>query len=311
MPVAILPAATVILVAAAALALYPVLFGRGKGGRPRLPVWTGKAGPTSPATGPQGRITAKLGTLVEWQIRRLRRPQPSSLGGSEIREIQKKLAEGGFRGVMPVAVFTLVRGGMVLAGAGVGFLAGVRAGGAPVLIYSGAGAILGFLIPTFLVLHFAGTRQRRITAELPDVLALLVVSLEAGIGITDVIRLVGRETAKQGRLLGRELSDTASQMAAGVTLEESLRNLGDRTGVDELKSIAALLIQSEKIGARLGPALRASADLLNSRRRLAAEEAAQKTAIKILFPLVLLILPAMLLIILGPAILQLSKTFTP
>jgi len=307
MPVAILPAATVILVVAAALALYPVLFGRGKGGRPRLPVWTGKAGPASPATGPQGQITARLGTLVEWEIRRLRRPRPRSLEGSEI---QKKLAEGGFRGVMPVAVFTLVRGGTVLAGAALGLLAGVRAGGAPLLIYTGAGAVLGFVIPTFLVLHFAGVRQRRITAELPDVLALLVVSLEAGIGITDVIKIVGRETAKQGRLLGRELSDTASQVAAGVTLEESLRNLGDRTGVDELKSIAALLIQSEKIGARLGPALRASADLLNSRRRMAAEEAAQKSAIKILFPLVLLILPAMLLIILGPALLQLSKTFS-
>ena len=136
----------------------------------------------------------------------------------------------------------------------------------------------------------------------------MVVCLEAGIGITEVIRLVGRETERQGRLLGRELTLTSKQMSAGMSFEQTLVS-GTRTGVDEVKSLAALLIQSEKIGARLGPALRASAELLNSRRRMSAEEAARKTSVKMLFPLIFFILPAMLAIILGPAVIQLMLVF--
>ena len=137
----------------------------------------------------------------------------------------------------------------------------------------------------------------------------MVVSLEAGIAVTEVIRLVGRETSRQGHLFGRELSVTAAQMAAGMSFQDTLKDLADRTGVDEIKSLAALLIQSEKVGARLAPALRANAQLLNSRRRMAAEEAARKTSVKMLLPLVFFILPAMLLIILGPAAVQLIRMF--
>jgi len=110
-------------------------------------------------------------------------------------------------------------------------------------------------------------------------------------------------------VLGRELTVTSAQLAAGVSFADALRDFGTRTGVDEIRSLAALLIQSEKIGARLAPALRAAADLLNSRRRMAAEEAARKTSIKMLFPLVFFILPAMLLVILGPAVIQIMATF--
>jgi len=149
------------------------------------------------------------------------------------------------------------------------------------------------------------------THELPDVLSLMVVSLEAGISVSEVLRLVGRETERQGHLLGRELTMTAEQMSAGMSFEETLKDFGTRTGVDEIKSLAALLIQSAKIGARLGPALRASAELLNSRRRTGAEEAARKTSVKMLFPLVFFILPAMLLIILGPAVIQIMGVFRP
>jgi tight adherence protein C len=145
--------------------------------------------------------------------------------------------------------------------------------------------------------------------ELPDVLTVIVVSLEAGIGVSEVLRLVGRETQRQGKILGRELTMTSAQMAAGMSFEDTLKDFGTRTGVDEIRSLAALLIQSEKIGARLAPALRAAAELLNARRRMSAEEAARKTSIKMLFPLVFFILPAMLLVILGPAVIQLMAVF--
>jgi tight adherence protein C len=99
-------------------------------------------------------------------------------------------------------------------------------------------------------------------------------------------------------------------MAAGRSLEDSLKDLGERIGIDEVKALAALAIQSNKVGASMAPALRANADLLNPQRRLAAEEAAHKTAVKMLIPLVFLILPAMMVIILGPAAIQIIKMFS-
>lgn len=204
--------------------------------------------------------------------------------------------------------FQLVR----LALMGVGAVAGLvfcTASGRSWLLGAAAGTLLGYLIPTIIVSRLARARRRKMVRELPDVLALIVVSLEAGISVGEVLRLVGRETLRQGQVLGRELSLTSAQMSAGMSFEDTLRDFGTRTGVDEIKSLAALLIQSEKIGARLAPALRAAADLLNSRRRLAAEEAARKTSIKMLFPLVFFILPAMLLVILGPAVIQLMEVF--
>jgi len=146
-----------------------------------------------------------------------------------------------------------------------------------------------------------------ITRELPAVLDLLVVSLEAGLSIGDSIRTVGLQVERQGHVLGYELSIVASEMVAGLRLEDCLRNLGERTGVEDLKSVSSLLIQSEKIGGSLGPALRASAEQLVTNRRLRAEEAAQKSAVKMLIPLVLFTLPAMIIVILGPAILQIIR----
>jgi tight adherence protein C len=96
-------------------------------------------------------------------------------------------------------------------------------------------------------------------------------------------------------------------MSAGGSLEGSMSSLSERTRVDDLKGIGAVLIQSKEIGGWLGPSLRAAAELLNDKRRLLAEEAAQKSSVKMLLPLVLLILPAMLIIILGPAIIQIFE----
>ena len=169
------------------------------------------------------------------------------------------------------------------------------------------GAVIGYLLPGNIVKNLARRRQLIILHELPAILDLLVVTLEAGQGLLEAIKVVGRETARQGRLLGKELATAAAEMSAGVSLEDSMLNLSERTGVEDLKAIGAVLIQSKEIGGRLGPSLRAAAELLSSKRRLKAEEAAQKSSVKMLLPLVLLILPAMMLIILGPAIIQIFQ----
>jgi tight adherence protein C len=252
------------------------------------------------------RLSGGFTTVVQQAIDKFPSAQPGGSPGE--RKLSTSLSHAGFRSVRAAAAFQLLRFtlmiGLTLMGAAV-----AASLGKPVVAIAAMGCILGYIVPTLVIRRMATARQRRIRAELPDVLALLVVSLEAGIGFGEAVRLVGREAERQDRLLGQELTATATHMSAGRSLEDSLKDLGERTGVDEVKAFVALAIQSDKAGARIAPALRASADLLNSQRRLAAEEAAHKTAIKMLFPLVFLILPAMMLIILGPAFIQILRMF--
>jgi tight adherence protein C len=280
------------------MTLYQTVFGDSPGLKQRLsnsePSGSSKAG------------AAPADRLVKWHIRRLRETQSKS--NAPEQKLPGTLTQAGFRGMEWMARFQLGRIGSTVAGAVAGGLVCMLLG-QPLLLGAAGGVLLGYLIPTMIVGRLAKRRRRKMTHELPDVLALIVVSLEAGMSVGEVLKLVGRETQRQGQELGHELTLTSAQMAAGMSFEDTLKDFGTRTGVDEIRSLAALLIQSEKIGARLAPALRASADLLNSRRRLAAEEAARKSSIKMLFPLVFFILPAMLLVILGPAVIQIMHVF--
>ncbi len=286
-----------ILTVLGCIALYQTVFGGSRDLGGRLSVAEAESSPRSAA--------ARAERLVRWQIRRLRETE-ATIGPEQ--KLPETLTQAGFRGLESVARFQLGRFAAMGAGAVLGAVLCVMTG-KPWLLGVTSGFLLGYAIPTVVVSRVARARRRKMTRELPDVLALIVVSLEAGISVSEVLRLVGRETLRQGQVLGRELTVTSAQLAAGVTFEDALRDFGARTGVEEIRSLAALLIQSEKIGARLAPALRAAADLLNSRRRMAAEEAARKTSIKMLFPLVFFILPAMLLVILGPAVIQIMEVF--
>lgn len=279
------------------LTLYQALFGNQQSIDYRL-------SPTSGGARPQ-IATTSADWLVKWHVRRLRATQVKD---APEKKLPEKLTHAGYRGVEWVARFQL---GRVIAMVGATAVGAVvcKVAGRPWLLGAIGGVTLGYVVPTVVVSRMARARQRKMLRELPDVLALIVVSLEAGLSVGEVLRLVGRETLRQGQVLGRELTATSAQMSAGMTFEDTMKDFGARTGLDEIRSLAALLIQSEKIGARLAPALRAAADLLNSRRRLKAEEAARKSSIKMLFPLVFFILPAMLLVILGPAVIQLMEMF--
>jgi tight adherence protein C len=286
-----------VLTAAACFTLYQAAWG----GHTTL------ADRLSRGAGGKREVSGHFSALVRWATRQW--PSGPQARSPAQRKLHSTLAYAGFRSVEAPAVFQLARAGLMIGLAVIGFA--LSAAFHKSLFGTAAlGSLLGFILPSLVIRRLARSRQRRIFAELPDVLALLVVSLEAGIGFNEVIKLVGREAERQGRVLGQELSATASQMTAGRSMEDSLKDLGDRTGLDEVKSLVALAIQSEKVGARLASALRASADLLNSQRRLAAEEAAHKTAVKMLIPLVFLILPAMMLVILGPAIIQIMRMFS-
>ena len=131
-----------------------------------------------------------------------------------------------------------------------------------------------------------------------------------GHGVVRGDRIVGVECERQGQEIGTELNLVATDISAGASLGQALRGLADRTAVEDIKPLAATLIQSEQLGAQIGPALRASSDALRTRRRLHAEEDAQKASIKILFPLVIFVLPSMIAVIIGPAMISVLHTLS-
>jgi tight adherence protein C len=286
----------VVLTAAACFALYRAV------GQPRVPVAQRLAGDAEAKRKLSGGFSAVVQQAID------RWPAGQQAGSPVAEKLSGTLTYAGFHSSRAVAAFQLLRFALMI---GLGLIGVVFAAsvGKSVLALAAVGCVLGYVVPTFAIKRLATRRQRRIRAELPDVLALLVVSLEAGVGMSEAIKMVGRELERQGRVMGQELSATATHISAGRSMEDALKDLGERTGVDEVKAMVALAIQSEKVGARIAPALRASAELLSSQRRLAAEEAAHKASVKMLFPLVFLILPAMLLIVLGPAMIQMFRMF--
>lgn len=247
--------------------------------------------------------------LLKWALERVPRPKPTSARGEKTSEL---LIRAGFMSAMAPAAFQLAK--YTAAATGVlGTVLAVTAlgrGTDHIIMLAVVGAAVGAWLPGRYVRRRASNRQADIGRQLSDVLDLLVVCVEAGLGLLEAIKVVGRETEAQNLAIGREFSMVSAEVGAGSSLGQALRALAERTGVNDIKPLAATLIQSEQLGAAIGPALRSISDSIRSRRRMRAEEAAQRTTIKILFPLVLMILPAMLLIIVGPAIVQTMRTLS-
>lgn len=178
-----------------------------------------------------------------------------------------------------------------------------------VLLQAGAMWIVLHLLVTHQLRARARRRIQSITRGMPDTLDLMVVCLEAGLGLNATIARVGEERATLDDALGQEFNQVAFEMRGGRSREEALRALAERNGCDDLKALAALIIQSDRLGASMAQTLRAHADLLRTKRRQRAEEAARRLPIKMLFPLALCILPALFIVTTGPAILLL-RDFT-
>jgi tight adherence protein C len=244
--------------------------------------------------------------VLQWAAKRVPVPKPDTPEGEKLA---RTLIQAGYlKSTMP-QMFQVIRLGCGALGALVGALIGILLHNTgSVLMFSLAGFGIGIFLPSYYVGRRARQRQNAIARQLSDVLDLLVVCVEAGLGLFEAIKVVGTESERQKQEIGRELALVTSEISAGATLGQALRNLAERTAVEDIKPLAATLIQSEQLGAQIAPALHASSDALRTRRRLRAEEAAQRTTIKILFPLVLFVLPAMLLVIVGPAIIQILHT---
>jgi tight adherence protein C len=172
-------------------------------------------------------------------------------------------------------------------------------------------AALGYYLPNALLARTAGGRQREIFEHLPDALDLLTVCVEAGLSLERALAKVAAEVHIKSVALAQELQLVLMEMRAGFSKEKALRNLALRSGVDDVDTLVAMLIQSERFGTSMGDSLRVHAENLRSKRSMLAEEAAAKIALKLLFPLIFCIFPTLMLVLLGPAALQLFTVMLP
>jgi tight adherence protein C len=230
-----------------------------------------------------------------------------SFGGSQ-NSLAQRLSNAGIRGPRAVTIFLGVR---TVASFGPALLvlvpkisSGKALGNA--LLLAGAMGVWGHVMVN-LWLRVRGSRRiREVTNALPDTLDLMVTCLEAGLGLNATIARIGDERSQLDDPLGREFAQVSFELRSGRTREDALRGLGDRNGVDDLKALAGLIIQSDRLGASMAQTLRSHADLLRTKRRQRAEEAARKLPIKMLFPLAFFILPALFIVVGGPAMLRLK-----
>ncbi|HEV8129036.1 MAG TPA: type II secretion system F family protein [Candidatus Eisenbacteria bacterium] len=174
----------------------------------------------------------------------------------------------------------------------------------------GIAAVAGFYLPTIWLFFKGSARRSRIQTSLPDALDLLVVCVEAGLGLNAAIERVGREIQIASPALSEELLLVGQEIRTGLTRSDALRRLARRTGVDDLYALTAMLIQADKLGTSIAQSLRAHAESMRTKRRQRAEQAARKAGIKLAFPLVFLIFPALLIVILGPAAIQLAQAIS-
>ena len=221
----------------------------------------------------------------------------------EMGQLREKLMNAGFRRESAPVVFKTIQLGTAALGLFIGSAYGLFADGfgQDMIIKVGGGLIIGFMIPK-LALDFVGKkRMEKIFLGLPDALDLMVVCVEAGLGMDQALRKVADEMTKSHKEIGEEFGIANKQLQLGRTRSEVLQALGFRSGVDDLKQLASILIQADKFGSSIAAALRVQSDAMRTRRRQIAEEKAAKTAVKMIFPLVLFIFPGIFVVLVGPA----------
>jgi tight adherence protein C len=173
------------------------------------------------------------------------------------------------------------------------------------------GCAAGWVFPRSFVEKKVKKRQHILRLSLPDALDLMVVSIEAGLGLDQAIQHVSRELQVSNPELSEELSLVILEMRAGKRRQDALRNFGERTGESEIRKLVAILVQNDRFGTSMGESLRTHSDYLRTRRRQDAEERAAKVGVKLVFPIFFFILPSMLIVAAGPGLLQVFKYLFP
>jgi tight adherence protein C len=226
----------------------------------------------------------------------------------ELGKLQQRLIIAGYRKREAIVVFYGIR----LALAVLFFLiAASPIFGSPSLAMALAVCGLGYVLPGMVLARLAKARQHRMRLSLPDALDLLVVSVEAGLGLDQAMQRVSEELAFAHPDLCDELRLINLELRAGTARSDALHNLAKRTELDDLQSLVTMLVQTDKFGTSVAKSLRVHSESLRTKRRQRAEEAAAKTGAKIVFPLVICIFPAIWVVTLGPAVLKFIEVLLP
>ena len=248
-------------------------------------------------------LIKRLGTMV----------QPSN--ETDVKTIRHALITAGYRHPQAPLVFLGSKLSMAIA-----FLLGTtlipaKALGFPsfstLLIYYVLAAFVGYYLPEYWLRWTVSARKVRILHALPDALDLLVVCVEAGLGLDQALARVGEEIKFAHRDLSDELGLLSLELRTGLTRTEALRNLSHRIDLEEFKNLVALLIQTDRFGTSIGQALRVHSDSMKVARRMKAEELAAKLPVKLLFPLLFFIFPNLFIVVLGPAAIRVIRTLLP
>jgi tight adherence protein C len=224
----------------------------------------------------------------------------------EMTRLQRRLAEAGFHGFTPVLVYAFSE----IALAAVGFVTvwgvlGLRRGA----MFAVAAAVLGYMVPGFIVARRIRLRRKQIENGLPDALDLLIVCLEAGLAIDQALLKSAEELEIAYPALSQELHLVNIETRAGKPRLEALKNFAKRTKVDDVRALVAMLVQTDRFGTSVAQALRTHAEVARVKRRQRAEEKAAKLSVKLIFPLVFCLLPAFFVISVGPAIIKFVEFF--
>lgn len=225
---------------------------------------------------------------------------------AERSAVKRTLIQAGYRRPNAVAIYLALRILLMAGFGGIVLFTLPLVGARPraVILMGGTMALLGWTLPRIILLRQVAGRKREIQNALADALDLLVVCVEAGLGLNQAMVRVAREIEHVSPTLSEELRIVNLEIQTGSPRAEALRNLGERTGVEDVRSLTGMLIQTDRFGTSIAQALRVHSNTLRTKRRQRAEEAAAKTAIKLIFPLVFFIFPPMFVVILGPAVLR-------
>lgn len=238
-----------------------------------------------------------------------------SLTDSKDRELRQKLAAAGFTAPYAPRVYTLFRLSLVvLLPTSVLLLhwwSGNRPGLVTLYVQGMIGAVMGLYLPSLLIRAKADRRQRELVNGFPDALDLMLVCVEAGLGLEAAFNRVGQEMVHSHPLIAEQLGTVVLELRAGRSREDALRRLADRAEVDEIRAFATLLIQSGKLGSSIAQTLRIYAAEMREKRRLRAEEKAHRLPVLLSIPLVACMLPVMIGVLMLPAFIRVIRTIMP
>jgi tight adherence protein C len=251
-----------------------------------------------------GGAAVSLADTPDPRLRRLTRLVPKS--PKNMNRLERRLARAGWHGMGPLVVYMLAELALPLV---IGMLTlsamGVRSG----WLLAAFAAVIAYLLPGVFLAHAIAKRRKLIGNGLPDALDLLIVCVEAGLSLDQAIVKASEELFVSHPALAEELRTITTETRAGKPRLEALRNFASRTGLEEAQSLVTMLVQTDRFGTSIAQALRTQAEVSRTKRRQRAEERAQKLGVKLVFPLVFCLFPAMYVVTIGPAVIKFVRVF--